>query len=238
MESVQPVRMKLLEYGSKFLMKSFLLDAYRILFERFGSQNWWPAETTFEMIVGAILTQCTSWTNVERAINNLKNAGIMSLKAMFEIDESRLADLVRPSGYFNQKAKKLKEFVGHVYRNWNGDLDKFLNQPLTELRAELLSIYGIGYETADSIILYGANKPVFVVDRYTHRFLSRHGLCDAKYNYHLLQEIFMTYLEPDTELFKEYHALIVRLGKDFCKRDPVCGDCPLSKLSGKGDYYG
>ncbi len=220
------------------MYRTILLEIYETLLKRFGKQNWWPAETTFEMIIGAILTQCTNWTNVEKAINNLKNSNLLSLDGILKTDEEKIAQLIKPSGYFNQKAKKIKAFVNHVKLRWKGNLEALLNQPFTELRSELLSIYGIGPETADSIILYGANKPTFVIDRYTHRFLNRHGLCDSKYDYHKLQKLFINNLEPDVELFKEYHALIVCLGKNICKQKPLCKDCPLQYLFEEGEGYG
>ncbi len=221
------------------MYQAILLEIYELLLKKFGRQNWWPAETTFEMIIGAILTQCTNWTNVEKAINNLKDSNLLNLEAISKADEKKIAELIKPSGYFNQKTKKIRAFVNYVNSRWNGNLNAFLEQPLTELRNELLSIYGIGPETADSIILYGANKPIFVIDRYTHRFLNRHGLCSNKYDYHKLQKLFTTSLEPDVELFKEYHALIVCLGKNLCKKKPLCEDCPLQNLSKKeGEGYG
>lgn len=207
-----------------------LIRLYDLLFDHFGPQNWWPADTPFEMIVGAILTQCTSWANVEKAIDRLKSAGKLSLRALYEAGEEEIAELIKPSGYFRQKAIRLKNFANYIMKEWHGDLEAFLGQELQSLRKALLGIHGIGPETADSIILYGANKPVFVVDRYTHRCLSRHGWFTDPFNYIKLQNFFMEALEADVAFYQEYHALFVRLGKHYCRSEPRCLECPVGRF--------
>lgn len=207
--------------------KALLLSIYKRLSDHFGQQHWWPADTAFEMIVGAILTQNTAWTNVEKAIKNLHERQWMSLESIDRADVEELALLVRSSGYFNQKARKLKAFCLHIRENWQGDLTRFLSQELQTLRMELLSIRGVGPETADSIILYAGRQPSFVVDAYTFRVFSRHGWVEEPCDYDSLRSFFMDALEPDLELFQEYHALLVRTGKLYCRRKPLCNLCPL-----------
>jgi endonuclease-3 related protein len=209
------------------------------LFERlsghFGPCHWWPGDTPFEIMVGAILTQNTNWTNVEKAIANLKAAGCLSLEAMARLSRQELAELIRPAGYYNIKADRLRNFLELIDREWNGDLNQFLAQPLDALRESLLSVKGIGPETADSMILYAAEKPIFVVDAYTHRILTRHNVIDESYDYHQIQELFMDALDEDVQLFNEFHALIVNCGKQFCKKSrPDCTGCPVSGL---GDVH-
>ncbi|SFM86514.1 endonuclease III domain-containing protein [Thermodesulforhabdus norvegica] len=212
------------------LRKDILLTLYELLFKHFGPQNWWPAETPFEMIVGAILTQCTSWSNVEKAIDRLKSAGKLSLEALLETDYEEIEELIKPSGYFRQKAVKLKNFVNYIAVEWDGDLEAFLDQELETLRKALLNINGIGPETADSIILYAANKPIFVVDRYTYRCVYRHGWFDGPFHYGRLQSFFMETLEASVSLYQEYHALFVQLGKYYCRTKPRCLECPVGKF--------
>lgn len=214
-----------------FRRNDILHDIFDRLFARFGPQHWWPAETKFEVIVGAILTQNTAWSNVERAISALKAEGRLSLEKIHECEEETLAELIKPSGFFRQKARRIKTFVQYIMTEWGGSLDAFLAQPVDDLRLALLQINGIGPETADSIILYAANQPSFVVDRYTHRVLFRHGLAPATYDYESLREFFMKSLPPDVGLFQEYHALFVRLGKEYCGKKAQCSDCPLETLS-------
>ena len=214
-----------------------LEELYRRLVEHFGSQDWWPGETPFEIMVGAILTQNTNWQNVEKAIANLRNEGLLSFAAMAGLERERLAELIRPAGYFNIKADRLKNFFAMILRNWDGDLDYFLSQPLSVLREELLSVKGIGPETADSMILYAANQPIFVVDAYTHRIFSRHDIIAEEYGYFEIQELLMDNLEEDAELFNEFHALLVQAGKHFCKKSkPACSGCPLSGLNGVASW--
>ncbi len=211
-------------------MRQFLLEICDKLLKTYGPQYWWPAETKLEIVVGAILTQSTTWSNVTKAIANLKEAGLLTTEAIGETSERRLATLIRSAGYYNAKAKKLKAFVGHLEEKYSGRLEPLLENPLPRMRQELLSIYGIGDETADSIILYAAEKPIFVVDSYTRRLFSRMNLTDSRAKYRELQEFFMGNLPRKTRLFQEYHALIVRHCKERCSTQPVCDTCPLLGL--------
>jgi len=205
-----------------------LHDLYKRLYDHFGPQDWWPGDSPFEIMVGAILTQNTNWKNVEKSIDNLKRAGVLSLPAMSDLSQALLAEYIRPAGYYNIKAGRLQNFFSLINEQWDGDLDFFLQQPASVLREQLLSVKGIGPETADSMVLYAAEKPTFVVDTYTHRILSRHNIIDESFDYHEIQEMFLDNLNEDTCLFNEYHALIVQVGKDFCKKTkPVCAHCPL-----------
>lgn len=211
---------------------------YEALFKAFGPQGWWPGETRFEVIAGAILTQNTSWSNVEKAIKALKSRGLLVPERMHGISAPELALYIRPAGYFNIKAKRLKNFLSHLFENHGGKINRLLDKKNGKLRDELLSINGIGPETADSILLYAAGRPEFVVDAYTKRIFSRHGFVDNDIDYQGLKNLFMEGLAGDTRLFNEYHALIVRTGKDFCRnRAPLCGACPLgSFLPAKNDF--
>ncbi|MGE5445349.1 MAG: endonuclease III domain-containing protein [Ignavibacteriales bacterium] len=200
---------------------------YYALYKRFGPQGWWPADTELECILGAILTQNTAWKNVEKALENLRKEGLISIEKLALISIPALADLIRPSGYFNQKAMKVKNFIRFLMENYDGDLQKMLEEDTANLREKLLDVRGIGPETADSILLYAAKKPTFVVDTYTYRVLSRHGLIPEESTYGETQEVFMDSLPKDAQLFNEYHALIVRLGKEWCKKSPMCEGCPL-----------
>ncbi len=206
-----------------------LARIYHILLQRLGPQHWWPGETPFEVLVGAILTQNTAWVNVARAIQNLKNAGNLEPESLHKLNLSELSRLIRPSGYYNIKAKRLKEFMDHLFLNHKGKLEKMFDQELHVLREELLGIKGIGPETADSIILYAANKPIFVVDAYTKRIFSRHGFFPEGWRYNEIQSLFMGSLPKDVDVYNEYHALIVRLAKVHCKKRPICHQCPLEK---------
>ena len=207
-----------------------LTEIYELLFERFGPQHWWPGETQFEIITGAILTQNTSWANVEKAIANLKSADLLSPEKLHHLDLSQLAELIRPAGYYNIKAKRLTCFVNWLFENYNGKLTSLEGVDTGQLRADLLAIKGIGPETADSILLYAFDRPVFVVDAYTARIACRHGLIEPDADYEQLRELFQSNLPQDTQLFNEYHALLVRLGKEFCRPKANCPACPLGKL--------
>jgi len=201
---------------------------YSSLYGYYGAQNWWPAESELECILGTILTQNTTWKNVEKAINQLKQQGLISIERLNSISTDNLAQIIRSSGYFNQKALKIKNFVSFVNANYGGSLEEMLSEELYTLREKLLSIKGIGPETADSIVLYAAKKPVFVIDAYTYRILSRHGLIAEDSSYQEMQELFMDSLSDDPKLFNEYHALLVKAGKEHCKKkSPVCSGCPL-----------
>lgn len=211
-------------------MREKLLDIYRRLFDRYGPQSWWPADDPFEVIVGAILTQSAAWTNVEQAISNLKAEMTLTPTALYDLPLDRLAQLIRPSGYYNAKALKLKAFADRLHSKYNSDLEGLFTLDTTTLRPELLSIYGIGEETADSIILYAARRPIFVIDAYTRRIVSRLGLAPGKDSYRTFQALFTENLPHDEGLFNEYHALLVRHGKEVCRKTPRCTLCCLRSL--------
>jgi endonuclease III related protein len=193
----------------------------------YGPQHWWPADSPWEVIVGAILTQSAAWTNVEKAIANLKDAGILSPAGIHATAQDELARLVYPSGYYNAKARKLKSFAQRLHDGYQGELDALFAFDLASLRAELLSIHGVGPETADSIILYAAGKPSFVIDAYTRRIACRLGLAAPTTNYPDLQALFTDCLPLDAPLYNEFHALLVHLGKEACRKRPMCPKCPL-----------
>ena len=204
---------------------------YDILFAAHGPQHWWPGRTPFEIIVGAILVQNTSWINVARAIENLRRAKLLNPRAIENVPAPRLARLIRSSGYFRQKTKKLKNFVRFLRREYQGSLAKMFRTPTAILRDQLLAVIGIGPETADSILLYAGNHPVFVIDAYTRRIFERHGLASAKLGYEDIRQLFELNLAPDATLYNEFHALIVHTGKHFCRpRELRCGQCPLNSL--------
>lgn len=207
-----------------------LLEIYHRLYQCYGAQHWWPGETPFEIIVGAILTQNTNWTNVEKAIANLKQAGHLTPSGLHALSPDRLAQLIRPAGYFNIKAGRLKCFLEWLFEEYNGLLESLDELPLSTLREKLLAIKGIGPETADSICLYAFKKPIFVVDAYTARVFGRHGMLEPGSGYEQIQELFQDGLEKDATLFNEYHALIVQVGKNHCKPKPICNGCPLEDL--------
>jgi len=205
-----------------------LEEYYRALFSSFGPQHWWPGETQFEVIVGAILTQNTSWTNVERAIANLRGAKLLSPAAIARMPLGRLEQLIRSSGYFRQKARKLKAFCDFLGAAYGGSLKKMFETPTATLREQLLGVFGIGPETADSILLYAGQHGVFVADAYTKRLLARHGWVDEKTSYEEVRSMVERQFPGDVERFNEFHALIVSVGKQFCRpRQPLCGECPL-----------
>jgi endonuclease III related protein len=213
--------------------KKTIEEIYRLLCACFGPQHWWPGETPFEVMVGAILTQSASWRNVEIAINSLKEAGAMSPQALRDIDVNELAKLVHSSGYYNAKARKLKalaEWLG----SYGDNLGRAFSGELAAKREELLVVYGVGEETADSILLYAADKPVLVIDAYTRRIVERIGIAPQKDNYEAYQRLFMSNLKQDVRVFNEYHALLVRLGKDICRKTPLCAGCCLNKICAYG----
>jgi endonuclease III related protein len=204
---------------------------YDALFAAHGPQHWWPGRTPFEIIVGAVLVQNTSWTNVATAIENLRRAKLLTPRAIENVSTRRLTRLIRSSGYFRQKTKKLKNFVYFLRSAYQGSLAKMFLAPTPTLRDQLLAVHGIGPETADSILLYAAKHPVFVVDAYTRRLLERHGLANPRLDYEQVQKLFEQSLSPDVALYNEFHALIVHTGKHFCRpRNPRCGECPLKSL--------
>jgi len=203
---------------------------FELLFERFGAQYWWPGETKDEIIAGAILTQNTNWQNVEKAILNLKKASLMSLDKLYSLPQERLAELIRPAGYYNIKAKRLKAFLKWLFEEHNGRLGEIESIHTENLREELLQINGIGPETADSILLYAFERPVFVVDAYTYRIATRHQLIEPQCDYEQLRSLFEDNLADDIKKFNEFHALLVRNGKEFCRPRARCAGCPLEKL--------
>ena len=204
-----------------------LLATYQLLHDRYGPQHWWPAETPLEMIVGAILTQSAAWTNVEKAIGNLKTGNTLSINGLRKIPLDELARLIHPSGYYNVKARKIKAFVDWLDERCDGDLDKLFALDIPTLRQELLTVHGVGEETADSIILYAAHRPIFVIDAYTRRIITRLGLAPQKETYASFQALFMDNLPHDKALLNEYHALLVQHGKSICRKKPLCADCCL-----------
>ena len=204
-----------------------LTEMFSLLLRHFGPQDWWPAETELEVMVGAVLTQNTNWGNVEKAISNLKKQGMLSLQGLFTSSAPELAEAIRPAGYFNIKAKRLKNLIGFIVKRYGSDLEVFLGEETHALREALVSVKGIGPETADSILLYAAHRPVFVIDAYTYRILSRHGMIEQEASYHELQQLFMNNLPEDIDMFNEFHALLVRTGKQYCRKKPHCQLCPL-----------
>ncbi len=215
-------------------LEEVLKKIYDKLFNNFGPQGWWPASSPFEVAIGAILTQNTNWANVEKAINNLKKHNLLNPKKLKEIDEKKLSTLIKSAGYYNQKSKKIKEFVKFLIENYNGDMVKMKEEEDERLREKLLSIKGIGKESADSILLYALNKPVFVIDAYTYRIMLRHGFIYEDITYDELKELFEKNLPKDTQIFNEFHALLVNVGKEFCKKSvPKCNGCPLEEFLDK-----
>ena len=204
------------------------IQIYERLLKHFARQHWWPADTPFEVIVGAILTQQTTWRNVERAINNLKENDLLGISSLARVNLRRLEKVIRPAGYFHQKAERLRGVCKYIYKNYRDDLDKLFSKPISHLREELLSLKGLGPETTDSIILYAANKPIFVIDAYTKRMAHRLGMTNLD-KYEDLRKYFEKHLPNDLKLYQEFHALIVELGKNYCKTKPDCSPCPLRK---------
>jgi len=207
-----------------------LRSIYQLLLDRYGPQHWWPAETPFEMAIGAILTQNTNWPNVEKAIANLRDAAALSSEAICFLPRLDLESLIRPSGFFRQKAERLALFSCYLHDHYQGNLELMLQQPPEPLRRELLTLKGIGPETADSILLYAGGHPSFVVDAYTDRLFSRLGLLAGGENYQDIQAFFMQRLPREAQLFNEFHALIVSHCKQHCRKQPRCSDCPLEKI--------
>ena len=205
-----------------------LIKTYNKLYRLYGPQGWWPAKSRLEVIVGAILTQNTAWSNVEKAINNLKAEALVSSPSkLHNADARKLSRLIRPAGYYNVKAARLKNFTKFLFRKYAGSLAKMAKEPTRRLRGELLAVNGIGPETCDSILLYAFARPVFVVDAYTKRIFSRHGLFAPGAAYESVQAVFEDNLPSDEDIFNEYHALIVRLAKVHCGTKARCGNCPL-----------
>jgi len=212
--------------------RDILLKIYNSLYDFFGPLNWWPGDTPFEIMVGAILTQNTSWSNVEKAINNLKKENLLEPGKLFRINQEKLAQLIKPSGYYNIKTRRLKNFVNIFVNDFEGSAEKMFSGDGRNLREKLLKVNGIGPETADSILLYAGKKPFFVVDAYTKRIFSRHKLISKDSTYYQMQEFFVKNLDRDVKLFNEFHAQIVMLGKTICtSKNPNCSKCPIAFLN-------
>lgn len=211
--------------------KKIILKIYKTLYTAFGPQNWWPGDTPFEIIVGAILTQNTNWGNVEKAINNLKTEKALNSKALHKMPHKRLASLIRPAGYFNIKANRLKHFLAFFSNHYKGSIKRMNDEGTYALREKLLDVNGIGPETADSILLYALQRPVFVIDAYTKRVMQRHNIVPENTTYHDLQALFQRSLPVDLQLFNEFHALFVKVGKEYCKPEPKCERCPLKGVN-------
>lgn len=214
-----------------------LMEMFNLLLNHYGPRNWWPAETELEMMIGAVLTQNTNWKNVKKALENLKKDGLLSLDNLFTVTASELAQEIRPAGYYNIKAKRLKNLINYIADRYNGDLSALLEDDTQDLRQGLLSVNGIGPETADSILLYAANRPIFVIDAYTHRILYRHEMTEEQSTYQELQELFMDNLPEDSSLFNEFHALIVETAKDYCRKKPLCDRCPLKQWGPNRPFF-
>ena len=213
------------------LLKSF----YEAMYEAYGPQHWWPAQSPTEVIIGAILTQNTAWKNVERAIASLQQAEMLDWQRLRDVSFEELAELIRPSGTYQVKARRLKSFIAWLWERYDGDLDRMFATSLPTLREELLSISGIGRETADAILLYAGNLPTFVVDAYTARILSRHGLIDEYADYDEIKDTFESNLPSDAELFNEFHALLVQVGKQHCRPKMKCEGCPLASFEHRAE---
>ena len=207
-----------------------LMEIYRQLSKAYGPQHWWPGETPFEVMVGAVLTQNTNWTNVEKAIDNLRRRELLNPGAIHDLAAEELAGIIRPAGYFRVKARRLKNLMDWLFENFDGDVERMFATSLRELRAMLLSVNGVGRETADSILLYAGNMPTFVVDTYTYRVLIRHRLIDTEADYERMKELFEESLDEDAGLYNEFHALLVRVGKERCRPKARCEGCPLESL--------
>jgi endonuclease-3 related protein len=207
-----------------------LNEIYELLVKAYGPQHWWPAESPLEVMVGAVLTQNTNWQGVEQAIANLKRDNLLNQHKLKALSTEELSRLIKPAGYFNLKARRLKNLIGMVTEAYGGDLAAMEQMETAQLRQDLLLVNGVGPETADSILLYAFHRPIFVVDTYTYRVTSRHGLIEEEANYQALQDLFMEHLPLDVEMFNEYHALLVRVGKLHCKRKARCKGCPLEPL--------
>jgi endonuclease-3 related protein len=212
-------------------MPNQLKIAYDKMLAAFGPQHWWPGDSPFEIMVGAVLVQNTAWLNVQRAIANLRDANVMNPRKMYALAPAELAELIRPAGYYQVKARRLRNLLKVVVEEFDGSLDAMFRTESFTLRETLLAIHGIGPETADAILLYAGGMPTFVADTYAHRILARHGWIDYAATYHDIKEFFERDLPAETQLYNEYHALLVRVGKEFCRRSiPQCETCPLAEL--------
>ncbi len=211
-------------------MTATLDEVYQRLWDAYGPQHWWPGQSPFEVMVGAVLVQNTAWKNVARAIENLRDADLLTPQPLYEVPVAELEELIRPAGYFRMKARRLRNLLDYLFQQHDGSLEVMFATDLETLRGELLAINGVGPETADSILLYAAEKPVFVVDTYTNRVLKRHGWIEYEADYHAIQDHFQATLERDVSLYNEYHALLVRVGHLHCRKTAKCDECPLAEL--------
>ena len=207
-----------------------LMAIYDKLYSFYGPQHWWPGDTPFEVAVGAILTQNTNWSNVEKTIGNLKEHKMLNARVIHQMPIDQLASIIRPSGYYNIKAQRLRAFIDYLVGSYGGSMARMKKGGTEKLRNALLAVNGIGQETADSILLYALGKPVFVIDAYTKRVLLRHGLMDMNASYEECRQIFHDELDEDVRLFNEYHALLVMVGKEYCRPMQRCAGCPLSAV--------
>jgi endonuclease-3 related protein len=206
---------------------SDLLPIYQTLHKAFGPQHWWPGDNEFEMMTGAVLTQNTSWRNVEKALKNLKEQNSLIMRKLHRMSVSKLAHFIRPAGYFNLKAKRLKALIRWLKQTCAGRIHQLKKLSAETLRGMLLGVYGIGPETADSILVYAFKKKSFVIDAYTKRIFSRHGFLKETSPYETFKDLFEKALPKKIKIYNEYHALIVKIGKDFCRKIPKCSTCPL-----------
>jgi len=211
---------------------ALLNELYEKLWEAWGPQGWWPGETPFEVALGAILTQNTNWNNVARAIGVLKDQDLLSPQAIHDLPEAELARLIQPAGYYNIKARRIRNFLDFLANHYGNSMTRLAAADLEVLRPALLTVKGVGPETADSILLYALSKPTFVVDAYTFRIMSRHGLIPEACTYEELRQLFMEHLPARVDLYQEYHALLVRLGKEWCRPQPRCANCPVEGWPG------
>ena len=211
-------------------MTATLQEVYDRLFAAYGPQHWWPGDSPFEVMIGAVLVQNTSWQNVEKAIGNLRREDLLEPHALYRVPAEELEELIRPAGYFRIKARRLRNLLEFLVEHYEGSLEAMFRTGLSTLREELLRINGIGPETADSILLYAGGLPAFVVDTYTHRVFARHGWIEFDIDYHSIQDHLQSGLPQDVALYNEYHALLVRLGKHHCRKTPKCDGCPLADL--------
>lgn len=218
-------------------MTATLQDIYDRLFAAYGHQHWWPGETPFEVMIGAVLVQNTAWKNVEKAIQNLRERDLLEPHALADVPIEELAELIRPAGYYRLKAKRLHNLLRLVVDRYDGSLERMFETSQETLREELLATNGIGPETADSILLYAGDYPTFVVDTYTYRILTRHGWIGFEARYEEIKDHFESGLERDATLYNEYHALLVRVGHLHCRKTPQCAGCPLAALLPEGGPY-
>ena len=209
-------------------------QVYRQLLQALGPQKWWPGNSPWEVMIGAVLVQNTSWKNVERAIENLREADLVDPKRLLAVPTDELAELIRPAGYYRLKTKRLRSLLEFVVGEYHGSLDALRGVDMHQLREQLLGVHGIGPETADSILLYALEQPALVVDTYTHRIFARHGWIDYDADYHRLQEHLASELPVEAAVYNELHALLVNVGHHYCRRQPKCGECPLAELLPEG----